>query len=194
MSMRSLIAAADSILVVIDVQPPFLRKLAPADADRLRQRVCWLIGVAHWLAIPLVVTAEDIPHEGSVDAQIAQSLPPDTPIYNKMSFDLTGEPAIEAAVRNTQRMTAVVVGLETDVCVAQSVLGLLGSGYHAAVVADATGAPGSAHTFGLERIRQAGGAVVSVKGLFYEWVRTVECAHRFRQECPQLAVPEGLQL
>jgi len=194
MSMRSLIATEDSILIVIDVQPPFLHKLVPTDADALLQRICWLIGVARWLAIPLIVTAEDIPREGSVHGQIAQCLPPDTPVYNKMIFDLTADSAIQAAVANTQRTTAILVGLETDVCVAQSALGLLATGYHVAVVADATGAAGSAHTFGLDRIRRAGGAIVSVKGLFYEWLRTVEQAHLFREECSHLGVPEGIQL
>src|SRR6266487_175731 len=89
-------------------------------------------------------TAEDIPHEGSVHGQVAQRLLPDIPVYNKMNFDLTAESAIQAAVANTGRATAVLVGLETDVCVAQSALGLLATGYHVAVVADATGAPGSA--------------------------------------------------
>src|SRR5262245_39423961 len=102
MSIHSLIAAESSALIVIDVQPVFLRKLAPAEAEPLLQRICWLIGVARWLAIPLIATAEDSTREGPVDAQIARSLPPNTSIYNKMSFDLTAEPAIQAAVANTQ--------------------------------------------------------------------------------------------
>ena len=53
--------------------------------------------------------------------------------------------------RRSGRKTAVLVGLETDVCVAHSALGLLGHGYQVAVVADATGSPGTAHGFGLER-------------------------------------------
>jgi nicotinamidase-related amidase len=194
MSTSALLAAEDSILIVIDVQPPFLRKLAPDEHQPLLQRICWLIGVANWLSIPLVVTAEDIPREGTVDDQIAQRLRPDTAIYNKMVFDLAADPAIRAAVDQAHRTTAVLVGLETDVCVAHSALGLLDAGYRVAVVADATGAPGTAHHFGLERIRGAGGVIVGVKGLFYEWARTVEQARRFRRECGHLGMPEGIGL
>ena len=194
MSTNTLLAAEDSILIVIDVQPPFLHKLAPDEHRVLLQRICWLIGVAQWLHIPLIVTAEDIPCDGTVDDQIALRLPLDTPIYNKMVFDLAAEPVIRAAVDQTRRKTAILVGLETDVCVAHSALGLLGAGYQVAVVADATGAPGSAHQFGLDRIRDAGGAIVSVKGLFYEWLRTVEQARRFRRECGHLGQPEGIRL
>jgi nicotinamidase-related amidase len=194
MATNSLLVAEDSILVVIDVQPPFLHKLAPEEHPPLLQRIGWLIGVANWLHVPLVVTAEDIPRDGTVDEQIAQRLPRDTPIYNKMVFDLAADPAILAAVEQTQRKTAILAGLETDVCVAHSALGLLGAGYQVAVVADATGAPGTAHDFGLDRIRRAGGAIVSVKGLYYEWVRTVEQARRFRRECGHLGRPEGITL
>lgn len=191
---HALLAAADSILIVVDAQPAFLHKLAPEDQQPLLQRICWLIGVANWLHVPPIVTAEDIPREGTVDAEVARMLPPGTPIYNKMTFDLTADPAIYAAVAQARRTTAVLVGLETDVCVAHSALGLLGAGYRVAVVADATGSPGAAHQFGLDRIQRAGGLVLSVKGLFYEWVRTVEQARRFRGECQRLGVPPGIRL
>jgi hypothetical protein len=49
-------------------------------------------------------------------------------------------------------------------------------------VADATGSPGTGHAFGLERIRDAGAIVLGIKGLYYEWQRTVERADRFREQ------------
>jgi nicotinamidase-related amidase len=99
------------------------------------------------------------------------------------------------ALEQTGRRTVILVGLETDVCVAQSALGLLERGYRVAVVADATGSPGTAHAFGIERMRDAGAIIVSVKGLFYEWVRTVERAQRWHAEClSALGPPEGVRL
>jgi len=191
---NTLLAAEDSILIAIDVQPVFLCKLAPGEHEALLQRICWLIGVANWLDVPLVVTAEDILRDGTVDDQVAQHMLPNTPIYNKMVFDLAADTTIRAAVDQVRRRTAVLVGLETDVCVAHSALGLLGAGYQVAVVADATGAPGTAHHFGLDRIRGAGGVIVGAKGLFYEWLRTVEQARRFRDACAHLGIPEGIRL
>jgi nicotinamidase-related amidase len=194
MSQNKLIEVDDSLLIVVDVQPSFLAKLPPSDAGPVLQRIGWLIGVANWLDIPIVATAEDIPREGRVDAHICYMLPLETPIYDKMVFDLTADATILAAVAGTQRHTAVLAGLETDVCVAQSALGLLGCGYRVAVVADAVAAPGTAHTFGLERMRQAGVVVLGTKSLFYEWVRTVERTRQFRSECASLGVPEGIRL
>ena len=192
---HTLIDVDDSVLIIIDVQPPFLDKLPREDSQLLRNRICWLIGVAGWLHVPTVVTAEDIAREGSVDPQVVRALPAGIYVHNKMVFDLAAEPAILTAVAQTGRKTAVLVGLETDVCVAHSALGLLEHGYQVAVVADATGSPGTAHAFGLERAAGAGALVTSVKSLFYEWMRTVERARQFRTATARtLAIPDGVRL
>ena len=192
---RVLIDVDDSALIVIDVQPPFLDKLPREDSQLLRNRICWLIGVASWLHVPLIVTAEDSARDGGVDPQVVRALPAGIHVHNKMIFDLAADPAILAAVAQTGRKTAVLLGLETDVCVAHSALGLLGQGYQVAVVADATGSPGTAHGFGLERAARAGALVTSVKSLFYEWIRTVERARQFHTATARtLAVPDGVRL
>jgi nicotinamidase-related amidase len=192
---RALIDVDDSVLIIVDVQPPFLDKLPREDSQLLRNRICWLIGVAGWLHVPLVVTAEDIAREGGVDPQVVRALPAGIRMHNKMVFDLAADPAILTAIAQTGRKTAVLVGLETDVCVAHSALGLLGHGYQVAVVADAAGSPGMAHGFGLERAAGAGALVTSVKSLFYEWMRTVERARQFRTETARtLALPDGVRL
>ena len=192
---RALINADDSVLIVIDVQPPFLDKLSREESQQLRNRICWLIGVAGWLGVPVFVTAEDIAREGGVDPQVVLALPAGIHVHNKMVFDLAADPAILADIARSGRKTAVLVGLETDVCVAHSALGLLGHGYQVAVVADATGSPGAAHSLGLERAAGAGALITSVKSLFYEWMRTVERARQFRTATARtLALPHGVRL
>jgi nicotinamidase-related amidase len=173
MNNSRLLDVNDSTLIVIDIQSSFVKKESKDDENSLLQRMCWVIKVANWLNIPLVVTAEDIPHTGNICEEIAQLLPPQTIVFNKMTFELTAQADILEAVQNTNRRTAVLIGYETDVCITQSALGLLDLGYRVAVVADATGSPGEAHQIGLERIRNTGGIVVSAKSLYYEWIRTV---------------------
>jgi nicotinamidase-related amidase len=126
--------------------------------------------------------AEEIPVMGSVAPTIAEKLPKDTPIHNKMVFGLASDPEILGEVKKTGRKTAILVGLETDVCVAHSAIGLLENNFKVACVADATGSPGTAHEVGLERMRGAGILVTSVKSLFYEWLRTVENAVEFSKK------------
>ena len=188
----SLLDVNDSLLIAIDIQPSFVEKEAKDGNRALLQRMCWVIKVANWLHVPLVVTAEDIPHNGSVSDEIAELLPPGIKIYNKMVFGLVAQADILEAVQQTERKTAVLIGYETDVCITHSALGLMDLGYRVVVVADATGSPGKAHQIGLERIRAAGGIIVSAKSLYYEWVRTVEKALEF--EALGIETPEGIIL
>jgi len=192
MTASSLLDANDSLLIIIDIQPSFVKKENQAENNPLLQRMCWVIKVANWLKVPLVVTAEDIPNTGSICEEVAQLLPPDTKIYNKMTFGLAAQADILEAIQNTNRKTAILIGYETDVCITHSALGLLDLGYRVAVVADATGSPEGAHQIGLNRIRDAGGILVSAKSLYYEWIRTVEKSMEY--ENSGIETPEGVSL
>jgi nicotinamidase-related amidase len=178
----ALLERDDSVLVVVDVQPGFLDKtwfteLDAAAAHAARDRIVWLVALAPHLGIPIVVTEEEPERNGPTDSLVAERLPAGTPVLRKPTFGLAGAPEILAAVRETGRRTAVVVGCETDVCVAQSAIGLLGEGLGCAVVVDATFSPGEMHARGLERIASAGIAHNHAKGVTYEWLRSVEQAH-----------------
>ena len=96
----SLLDVNDSLLIVIDIQPSFVKKESEGGSKALLKRMCWVIQVANWLQVPLVVTAEDIPNNGSVSDEIAELLPPDTKIYNKMTFGLAAVPEIINIMNN----------------------------------------------------------------------------------------------
>ena len=66
MTQSTLLDVNDSILIVIDIQASFVQKENKAENNPLLQRMCWVIKVANWLKVPLVVTAEDIPHTGNI--------------------------------------------------------------------------------------------------------------------------------
>jgi nicotinamidase-related amidase len=163
----------DSVLVVVDAQPGFLA----AEADAAVERMAWLVAIAARLGVPVIVTEEEPERNGPTDPRIAQRLPADTPVFTKPTFGLAGTPEILEAVRATGRGTAVVVGAETDVCVAQSAVGLLAAGFDCVVVEDATFSPGEMHERGLARIASEGVARNHAKGVTYEWLRTVDDAH-----------------
>jgi nicotinamidase-related amidase len=192
MTNSSLLDVNDSLLIAIDIHPSFVKKENKAENNPLLQRMCWVIKVANWLKIPLVVTAEDIPNTGNICEEVAQLLPLNTRVYNKMTFGLADQPDILGAVQQTQRKTAVLIGYETDVCITHSALGLMDLGYEVVVVRDATGSPGEGHHIGLERIRGAGGIIVSAKSLYYEWIRTVEKSNEY--ENSGIETPEGMIL
>jgi nicotinamidase-related amidase len=190
-----LLESSDSVLIVIDVQDHFLAKFSDTRRQSLLERIGWLIAVAGKLDIPVITTAEDIPKLGATCQQLLDILPRDHSDINKMVFSLAGDNNTMSAVENTGCKTAILVGLETDVCVCHSAIGLFGRGYRVAVVEDATGSPGDAHRQGIERMRQAGIIVTSTKGLFYEWVRTVSKATEIARSVDHTAgTPKSISL
>ncbi len=64
-----------------------------------------------------------------------------------------------------------------------------------AAVADAVGSRGPDHAYGPQRVRAAGIIVAGLKGLFYEWMRSVPRSAQFRAECDvTLPLPPGVRL
>jgi len=193
--LNSLVDVKECVLVLIDSQDSFLHKLPQEESELLLERAGWLVEVAKILQVPLVVTVEEIECMGPVSPSLAAKLLPPTPVVNKMIFTLADNPEILQAVRVTGRKTAVLAGLETDVCIAQSALGLMECGFQVAVLADVTASPGGAHAAGLERMQNAGALVTGLKSLYYEWVRSVDRSNRIRLEhFDRIGRPGGIVL
>jgi len=183
----------DSVLVVIDVQPAFVDKLDDEAADRVLGRIGFLVRLASELQIPTLVTEEAPDENGSTVQPVARWLPPDVRPHEKPIFGLAACPPIMADLERHGRGTAVLVGLETDVCVAQSALGLLDASWNVVVVSDAVACPGEAHEQGLTRMRDAGATLAGMKGVAYEWVRTVAGVDLISRELWRSA-PPGITL
>jgi nicotinamidase-related amidase len=193
-----LIARADSLLVVVDLQPGFWGdRLDAGDQRQARNvaaRAAWLAGVASALDVPAVITEEEPKQNGPTDAAVLAALRPTAPVFTKPVFGLADCPDIMAAADSTGRRTAVLAGYETDVCVTHSAVGLNEEGYRVVVAEDAVYSPFGAQAPGIARLRDLGFELVHCKGIYYDWLRTLAAARAFRSGNPQLAEPPGFSL
>lgn len=194
MADKGLIDASDSLLCVIDAQPAFVERLPEQEQKALVGRISWLCALASELHIPIIATEEEPERNGTTVPAIARRLPPETPVFPKLIFGVAAVPEILNILESIDRNTFVLTGLETDVCVSHSALGLIGRGHRVAVVRDAVTAPGESHDHGLERMRDAGAVVVGTKGLYYEWVRDVGSASKMSHELSNVERPDDLLL
>jgi nicotinamidase-related amidase len=183
----------DSVLVVVDAQAGFLDKVAAETAADVVDRIRWLVLVARRLGIPVVITEEEPDRNGPTASPIVAALPAGTVRQEKPTFGLAADPEILAQIAGTGRHTAVLVGLETDVCVAQSAIGLHEHGWRVTVVEDAVASPGVSHAQGLARLRSEGVALLGVKAVAYDWLRSVALATDVLGD-PELAAPRGITL
>jgi nicotinamidase-related amidase len=177
-----LVRREDSVFVVVDAQPGFFAYDALSEPDARRAadavtRITWLAGLASLLDIPAVVVEEGPERNGHTDPGILERVPAGTPTIEKPTFGLTACEEAMAAIRAGGRSTAVLVGFETDVCVAQSAIGLVELGFRAVVPEDATYTNSAIeHERGLARMTGAGVERNHCKGLTFEWLHTVDRA------------------
>ena len=188
----------DSLLLVIDAQDGFY-PASRTDVDQAAKvaaldRAGWVCGVAAALAVPVLVTEEDAARNGATAAQVGCRLPDRTPVLTKTVFGAFGNADIAEAVSATGRETIVIVGMETDVCVAHTAIGAVERGLRAVVVHDAVFSAGEGHVNGLARLAAEGIERISAKELYYEWLRDLPSVRAFDAAHPDLADPPGFSL
>jgi nicotinamidase-related amidase len=185
----------DSVLIVVDAQHRFVRgarhnQQERATAATVFERLLWLAGIATLLEIPAVITEEGPDRNGSTEARLLERVAPATPILPRTTFGVTASPEIVDAIRVTQRNTTVLVGFDTDVCIAQSGVGLRELGFRAVVIEDATYSSHDVqHQRGLARMSDAGVERNYCKGIALEWLQTVERAREVLRAAAEFGTP-----
>jgi nicotinamidase-related amidase len=188
-----LFSADKCALVVIDVQDYFLAKLPLDWRKPLVERIAWLMQVASILEIPVIATAENIASDGPMVPDLEKQLRAGANVYDKKVFGLCGQSDILEAIRQTGRSEYVLVGVETDVCISHSAMGLLDQGFRVAAIEDATASPPPHHDAGLRRMAAGGVILTNTKGIYYEWVRDL-ATNAHVQSRMNLPTPASLTL
>jgi len=156
-----------SLLAVIDVQERLLPTIP--EADRLVARVARLAEAARLLGVRAAVTEQYPRGLGPTDGRLRALLPaPET----KLAFSAAGCPClgVEAGVTSV-----VVCGLETHVCIANTVLDLLARGTPVFLPVDAVAARHAIdHDTAIRRLEGAGAIPTTTEAILFEWCRTAE--------------------
>jgi nicotinamidase-related amidase len=155
--------AGRAALVVVDVQEAF-RKAVP-DFERVAKATATLIEGADAIGIPIVITEQYPKGLGETAPEVAEHLPDGTEPLEKMIFSAAEADGFDLGGRDQ----ALVCGIETHVCVNQTVLDLLGSGTEVQVAEDAVGSRTEENKqVGLHKMEQAGAVLTSVETALFE--------------------------
>lgn len=159
-------------LVVIDIQEKLTRVMA--DRERLVENMQKLIKGAKVLGLPVLLTEQYPRGLGPTIPEVAGLLSETRPIV-KMSFSCCGDTKFQQELKALKRDQILVSGIETHVCVYQTVADLLSMGYEVQVVADCVASRTVENkTIALEKMRDMGAAVTSVEIALFELLKTSE--------------------
>lgn len=155
----SLLVRDRAALIVVDVQEGFRPY---AVFDRVAGSCAKLVQAARILELPVIVSEQYPKGLGHTAPEVGLQ---DEPRIEKTVFSAARADGFDLAGRDQ----VIVCGIETHVCVSQSVHDLLGQGIEVHVPADAVG---SRHEIdyqrGLERMERAGAVVGTVEAALFE--------------------------
>src|SRR5262245_57357604 len=161
---------------IIDVQEFFLSQVSNRRARaRIETSTINFARLLGYFRIPVLVTLErPVYRKGSLARGLQQHLGDGSEIFEKSFFDLTKEKKIRTCLGRLKRKQAIVAGCETDVCVLQSCLGLLGLGYEVFVVEDLVFSASPKVDSAIARMQAEGAVLLTYKTLYYELIEAVE--------------------
>ena len=115
--------ADDAVLVMVDMQ----QKLLPAMPDReaVAGGCARLLDGAAALGVKIIVTEQYPKGLGATDPELLRRLPEGTPVIAKTSFSIFGESAFCAELAKRSCRDLILCGIESDICVLQSVFAAL---------------------------------------------------------------------
>ena len=124
----------EAVLIFIDVQGKLHeimheKEILDGNLDRL-------IRCAQLLEVPIIGT-EQIPEKLGSTSEPFKSLLADVPMIGKSAFSCCGEPTFVEAFQLLEKGQAILIGIETQVCIYQTAIDLLEDGIEVFVVADA---------------------------------------------------------
>lgn len=162
------LSANDSLLLMVDFQAGLLPAIG--DADAAVQEAAWLGGVAGELGVPVWLTEQAPEKIGHSVNMLTERLGPHQ-VWEKRHFGVTEEPGFMRALEATGRRQVVICGAEAHICVLQSALGLLQSGYELYWLVDASVSRRRQEALlALARVQGHGGIGVSADMVAYEWL------------------------
>lgn len=153
-------------LLVIDVQ----EKFAPVIAgfDDMVENVVRLVLAFRMFDMPILVTEQYPTGLGHTVGPVRKELQPYEPV-EKMTFSCVQDPGFMKRLGKMGADTLVVCGIESHVCVNQTVLGLMEKGKKVHVVADAISTRrGLDHRMAWEKMLRAGAMPATTEMVLFE--------------------------
>ncbi|MBC8392064.1 MAG: isochorismatase family protein [Deltaproteobacteria bacterium] len=158
----------DSLLLIIDIQQAMLKVIDVWEENVRRAKQ--LINSANILGVPVLVTEHYKKGLGETIPEVKKELG-GVNYFQKEYFSACLETDFIDAVRNFGRRQIVVAGMETHVCVLQTVLDLIAHGYQVHVVKNAVASRYREDwEAAIEIFRDAGAVITTAEIVIFQWI------------------------
>lgn len=168
--MTNVLNAEDSLLLIVDIQEKLVSVL---EKDVVVKRAAMLVNAAKILEIPTIISEQYPKGLGETVVQVKQNLAENATVFQKTAFSLLKEEGFLEKLKSYNKKQIVICGIETHVCVHQTVADLISEGFDVYVVKDAC-ASRNKYEFkqGIERMQSNGAKISCLEIVLFEWLKT----------------------
>lgn len=161
-----------TVLVVIDMQGKLAQSMHCREL--LFENVQKIIKGAQVLGLPMLITEQNPNGLGPTIPEIAD-LVPGVRRIPKLSFSCCCDESFSKELSGLQRRQVLLSGIEAHVCLYQTTVDLVASGYEVHVLADAVSSRTAENkAIGLQKMKDAGASITSVEAALFELLRVAE--------------------
>lgn len=125
-----------AVLVVIDVQEKLCLAMDHKVLHKLTKNIGILLETAAELNVPVLVTEQYVKGLGATLTELKEKAAA-APCYEKMAFSCCGSSEFVEKLTSLGRTQVIITGMETHVCVLQTVIELREAGFEVHLVKDA---------------------------------------------------------
>jgi nicotinamidase-related amidase len=173
-----MLTVEDTLLVIVDIQEKLWRAMHEKEA--MLENAVKMVQAAKILGLPMLWTEQNPHGLGPTVPEIRELLVDMEPI-SKLSFSCAGEPRFQEELERMDRDQILVAGMESHVCVYQTVVDLLDLGYEVEVLIDAVSSRTLENkSLGLTKCEMNGAGLTSVETAIFELLRSAE-GEEFKQ-------------
>ena len=159
-----------AVLIVVDLQTKLTAVMDNYAA--VQNRAMLMLRGAAALGLDVIATEQYPSGLGPTVPKIAELLPEGNVPIAKTGFSVFAEPAFRTALKAKPKTTLILLGIETHVCLLQSVYDALNDGYEVIVCADAVTSRNVANReLALSAMRAAGACVLPVESILFLLLR-----------------------
>lgn len=156
----------NSLLLIIDIQEklfPYIYK-----NEELRDRTNRLIEGCKTLGLKIIVTEQYTKGLGLTISPLRESLE-GAEVIEKTSFSCCGSTSIDAAIKAADKEFIIIAGIESHVCVLQTVIDLCSMGYTPVIVDDCVSSRNpNDKSVAIERMRKEGALISTYESILFE--------------------------
>ncbi len=162
---------AETAVLIIDVQERLAAAMPEPQMAALTRAATVLIEASRLLGAELIVTEQYPAGLGKTIPPIAERLG-DAPVVSKMEFSACDAAGFERVWAKRAPRAVIVVGMETHVCVYQTVRELAARGVIVHVPIDGVASRREDHRqAGLDLCRASGATITTMETVVFDWLR-----------------------